>query len=192
MPRTPQLVAKRRIVVRARLGYNLKMEDPRLKSSAEVHSSFALPSIRVRDSNPHNGHQLASTRPMIPTATQSIGPMSVPNSKASPPPALPPPKYIDEDDCGWYHANKHLMVRNPSLSVNSHARISGDPPPRRRGHAGDDGRGNRVKTEIDLGREIIIAAIERRPSMDDIGNSNVRNSDEGYASLSVRSGSSQK
>ena len=118
--------------------------------------------------------------------------MSIPNSKASPPPALPPPKYIDEDDFGWYHANKHLMVKNPSLSVSSYARISGDPPPRRRGHAGDDGSGDRVKMETDLGREISIAAIERSPPMDEIGNANVRHSDEGYASLSVRSGLSQK
>lgn len=159
------------------------MEDPRISSPAEHRPSFALPSIRVRDTNPHNAHHHPSPHSSIPTSARQTGPMSIPNARPSAPPALPPPKHIDEDDFGWWYANKAYGGKSTTAPVSPSSSLAGSQTPRQ--HREQEGL-------ADVARRCSTTAIDRSPSTEDIGQRGVRHPDEGYASLSARSRSSQK
>jgi hypothetical protein len=68
------------------------------------------PSIRIYDSGPSLHSRYALPRRSPPSyGTPSAIPMAIPNARESPPPPLPPPRYINElndgQDAGWQWAN---------------------------------------------------------------------------------------
>ena len=147
------------------------------------------PSIHVDDFNGSHGPSRSSSRSITNSFSKAQRPMTIPNARAeSPPPALPPPRYIDENAAGgapeiqWRDTFSSGSARSGgSVSPGSSLRGSWGQNMAHRGSAGrpDYRRGSSnstVKSQPDA---------ERRYDFS-------RHVDEGYHSLSGSSLANQQ
>lgn len=75
----------------------------------DLSHATSTPSIRIYDSGPQSHYSLPRRSSSYASTSTSSVPMAIPNARESPPPPLPPPRYISElsdgHDPGWQWGN---------------------------------------------------------------------------------------